>query len=59
MNISTFIIVVEVMFNRRTFSLVLATVINIQLLTNEALEASVNMGILWAIAHHIQCLISQ
>ena len=46
----------------------------IQLLTNEALdmmwcrpeniyidrgEAKVNMGILWSISHHIQCLISQ
>ena len=47
---------------------------NIQLLTNEALdmmwyrpdntnidrgEAEVNIGILWSISHHIQCLISQ
>ena len=46
----------------------------IQLLTNEALdmmwyrpdntnidrgEAEVNIGILWSISHHIQCLISQ
>ena len=46
----------------------------IQLLTNEALDmmwyrpdninidlgfASVNIGILWSISHHIQCLISQ
>ena len=47
---------------------------NIQFLTNEALdmmwyrpdnanidrgEAEVNIGILWSISHHIQCLISQ
>ena len=46
----------------------------IQLLTNEALDmmwyrpdninidrgdAEVNIGILWSISHHIQCLISQ
>ena len=38
-----------------------------QLLTNEALDmmnidlgfASVNIGIIWSISHHIQCLISQ
>ena len=37
----------------------------IQLLTNEALDMmwyrpeNTNIGILWSISHHIQCLISQ
>ena len=59
-------------YRKKTFAGNLDNII--QLLTNEALdmmwyrpentnidrgEAEVNIGILWSISHHIQCLISQ